>query len=184
MPISNKIILGILCFILRQALAKKCVKIFHLIVFSKYLLVSPLKLIDWSKATKNCKKNLLQVLWSWYKVSDKILILCHIIKKVKMFVLTWFYIPYFCTAFVFMIDTWCHSLILCNLQAQICLLLQYVIQQLWNQNIEQRAYNNILLHILIYSFMIMGIWSQRVCGCTKMSLASSVIKHFYYSYLS
>ena len=44
-------------------------------------------------------------------------------------------------------------------------------------------YNNILLHILIYSFMIMGIWSQRVCGCTKMSLASSVIKHFYYSYL-
>ena len=153
-------------------------------VFSKYLLVSPLKLIDWSKATKNCKKICCKYSEVDTKYQTKFLILCHIIKKVKMFVFTWLYIPYFCTAFVFMIDTWCHSLILCNLQAQICLLLQYVIQQLWNQNIEQRAYNNILLHILIYSFMIMGIWSQRVCGCTKMSLASSVIKHFYYSYLS
>ena len=157
MPISNKIILGILCFILRrQALAKKCVKIFHLIVFSKYLLVSPLKLIDWSKATKNCKKICCKYSGVDTKYQTKFLILCHIIKKVKMFVFTWLYIPYFCTAFVFMIDTWCHSLILCNLQAQICLWLQYVIQQLWNQNIEQLHTTTIFCYI--FWFTVLWLW--------------------------
>ena len=114
--------------------------------------------VDWLiKSNKKLQKNLLQVLWSWYKVSDKILILCHIIKKVKMFVFTWLYIPYFCTAFVFMIDTWCHSLILCNLQAQICLWLQYVIQQLWNQNIEQ-LHTTTTIFCYIFWFTVLWLW--------------------------